>query len=63
MGKKILLVDDDDVLRDSLAEQLHLHDEFELTGVCNAKQGLDLLGKEDFDCVLLDFGLPDFRFP
>ena len=61
MGKKILLVDDDDVLRDSLAEQLHLHDEFELTGVCNAKQGLDLLGKEDFDCVLLDFGLPDLH--
>ena len=43
MGKKILLVDDDDALRDSLAEQLQLHNEFELTGVGTAEQGLDLL--------------------
>ena len=61
MGKKILLVDDDEVLCESLAEQLQLHDEFELTGVGTAKQGLDLLGKEDFDCILLDFGLPDLH--
>ena len=61
MGKKILLVDDDEVLRDSLAEQLQLHNEFELTGVSTAKQGLDLLGKEDFDCILLEFGSPDFH--
>ena len=61
MGKKILLVDDDDALRDSLAEQLQLHNEFELTGVGTAEQGLDLLGKEYFDCILLDVGSPDLH--
>jgi len=59
MGKKILLVDDDDALRDSLAEQLQLHEEFEPTGVGTAKDGLDLLETEYFDVILLDVGLPD----
>ena len=59
MGKKILLVDDDDALRDSLAEQLQLHEEFEPTGVGTAKDGLNLLETEYFDVILLDVGLPD----
>ena len=54
MGKKILLVDDDEALRESLAEQLQLHEEFE-----TAKEGLDRLVGEYFDVVLLDVGLPD----
>ena len=59
MGKKILLVDDDESLRDSLAEQLELHEEFEPKGAGTAKEGLDLLEKECFDVILLDVGLPD----
>ena len=59
MGKKILLADDDDALRDSLAEQLQLHEEFESTGVGTAKDGLNLLENEYFDVILLDVGLPD----
>ena len=59
MGKKILLVDDDDALRDSLAEQLQLHEEFEPTGVGTAKDALNLLETEYFDVILLDVGLPD----
>jgi DNA-binding response OmpR family regulator len=59
MGKKILLVDDDEALRESLAEQLQLHEEFEPTGVGTAKEGLDRLVGEYFDVVLLDVGLPD----
>ena len=58
MGKKILLADDDDALRESLAEQLQLHEEFELTGVGTAKDGLNLLENEFFDVILLDVGLP-----
>lgn len=59
MGKKILLVDDDEALRESLAEQLELHEEFEPKGVGTAKEGLDLLNGEYFDVILLDVGLPD----
>jgi DNA-binding response OmpR family regulator len=59
MGKKILLVDDDDALRESLAEQLELHEEFEAKGVGTAKEGLDLVKDEYFDVILLDVGLPD----
>tara|TARA_B100000676_G_scaffold290665_1_gene324379 strand:+ start:519 stop:1196 length:678 start_codon:yes stop_codon:yes gene_type:complete len=61
MGKKILLVDDDDALCDSLMEQLQLHDEFELRVSGTVKEGLDLLEKEYFDCILLDVGLPDLN--
>ena len=59
MGKKILLVDDDDALRESLAEQLELHEEFEPKGVGTAKEGLDFVKDEYFDVILLDVGLPD----
>lgn len=59
MGKKVLLVDDDEALRDSLSEQLQLHEEFETAGVGTAKQALELLKTEYFDFVLLDVGLPD----
>ncbi len=59
-GKNILLVDDDDALRESLAEQLRLHEEFDIT---TAQTGTDALEKArtgHFDLVLLDIGLPDF---
>ena len=59
MGKKILLVDDDEVLRESLLEQFALHEEFELKGVGTAKEGLDLADGYYFDVILLDVGLPD----
>ena len=59
MGKKILLVDDDESLRDSLAEQLELHEEFEPKGAGTAKEGFGLLEEEYFDVILLDSGLPD----
>ena len=40
-ARKILIVDDDDELRDSLSEQLSLYDEFETSAVDNAAQGID----------------------
>ena len=57
--KKILLVDDDDVLRDSLAEQLELDGEFSCAAVATAEAGIAHARNNHVDLVLLDVGLPD----
>lgn len=59
MAKKVLLVDDDDDLRESLSEHLRLHDEFETVEAANGKDALAILKESNFDIVLLDVGLPD----
>jgi len=61
IGTKILLIDDDDVLRDSLAEQLEMQNEFEHKSVGSAREGLGLLNEEYFDLILLDVDLPDIN--
>ena len=58
-GKKILLVDDDEALRQSLSEQLRLHDEFSTVEAGNGGDALELTKQEYFDAILLDVGLPD----
>ncbi len=58
-GKKILLVDDDDSLRDSLSQQLRLYEEFLITEAATAAQALETVGGEYFDAIILDVGLPD----
>ena len=40
-ARKILIVDDDDDLRESLEEQLALYDEFELVSAPTAGKGLE----------------------
>ena len=58
-GKKILLVEDDEALRESLAEQLRLHEEFAMTVTGTGTEALELARKEHFDLLILDVGLPD----
>jgi DNA-binding response OmpR family regulator len=58
-GKKILLVDDDEVLRQSLEEQLQLHEEFVTASCANATDAIERTRSEYFDAILLDVGLPD----
>ncbi|MBO0332777.1 response regulator transcription factor [Sneathiella sp. CAU 1612] len=58
-GKKILLVDDDNALRETLAEQLDLHEEFLTHQAATACEALDKIKKSHFDLILLDVGLPD----
>ena len=57
--RKILIVDDDDGLRDSLIDQLALHDDFEALTAATAAAGLETLKREHVDLLLLDVGLPD----
>ena len=58
-GKKILLIDDDDALRQSLAEQLRLHEEFETKEANNGTDGMEMAKAEYYDAIVLDVGLPD----
>jgi DNA-binding response OmpR family regulator len=58
-GKRILIVDDDTDLRESLAEQLHLHEEFSVEAAETGSQGLENAKAEHFDAIMLDVGLPD----
>ena len=58
-ARTILLVDDDDELRESLSDQLALHDEFSILTAATAGQGIDIAKKERLDLILLDVGLPD----
>ena len=58
-ARKILIVDDDDALRQSLAEQLERDAEFAVTECDTATAALDAVKRERFDAMLLDVGLPD----
>ncbi|CFX09321.1 Transcriptional regulator [Candidatus Filomicrobium marinum] len=58
-ARKILIVDDDDDLRDSLRDQLSLHDEFEVSVAETAARGIEIAKFEHHDLVLFDVGLPD----
>ncbi len=56
---KVLLVDDDEALRESLSEQLRLHDDFITVEAGTGTEALNLAKGEHFDAILLDLGLPD----
>ena len=57
--RRILIVDDDPALRQSLAEQLERHGEFATVECDSASAALATIRREHFDAVLLDVGLPD----
>src|SRR5580658_2454943 len=56
---KILIVDGDNALRQSLAEQLQRDAEFTVIECETATMALDAVKRERFDAMLLDVGLPD----
>ncbi len=58
-SKRILLVDDDQQLRASLAEQLTMHEEFDVTESATGADAMDRAKNDGYDLVLLDIGLPD----
>ena len=57
--KTILLIDDDDDLREALVEQFALHEEFRTLDAATAGTGMSLAKEERADLVLLDVDLPD----
>ena len=57
--KKILLVDDDDDLRDALSEQLLLTEDFDVFEAGNGADAKTRAAEALYDLVILDVGLPD----
>jgi len=57
--KKILIIDDDDMLRETLKEQFSLHDEFAISDVATATAGVKVAKADQADLVILDVNLPD----
>ena len=58
-GRNILLVEDYEALRESLVEQLKLHEEFETHAVSSCADALAQIKEQHFDLLILDVGLPD----
>ncbi len=58
-GRKVLLVDDDNDLRESLAEQLVLVEDYEVHQAETASLGLKFLEDNSMDLLIFDVGLPD----
>lgn len=58
-ARRILVVDDDEELREPLREQLALYDEFDVSTVDNATKALETCKTDRVDLVILDVNLPD----
>lgn len=56
---KILLIDDDDDLREALAEQIMLSTEFATETAATAQEGITKAQVQDIYLILLDIDLPD----
>ncbi len=57
--KTILIIDDDDDLREALAEQLALHEAFRPVQAATATEGVRMGREVRADLILLDVDLPD----
>ena len=60
-ARKILIVDDDTDLRDTLVEQLSLHEEFEASAVDTGAKGASAAKTNSPDLVLMDVGSAGYR--
>ena len=57
--KKILLVDDDDDLREALSEQLIMTEDFDVFEAANGTEAMTKAKEALYDLIILDVGLPD----
>lgn len=58
-SRHILLVEDDEALRDALIEQLSLYEEFDVSTEANAAKGIAAARAKRVDLMIMDVGLPD----
>ena len=57
--KSLLLVDDDDALREALRDQFQLHEDFVIQEAVSGAAALEIAKGSNHDLLLLDVGLPD----
>ncbi|MGR3575447.1 MAG: response regulator transcription factor, partial [Sagittula sp.] len=57
--RNILLVDDDEDLREALAEQLIMTEDFEVFEADSAATAMSRVKEQVYDLIILDVGLPD----
>lgn len=58
-ARTILLIDDDNDLRETLREQLALYEEFTILDEPNATRGMQTARSQTIDLLIADVGLPD----
>ncbi|MCO6188105.1 response regulator transcription factor [Rhizobium sp. L1K21] len=58
-ARTILLVDDDNDLRETLVEQFNLYDEFSVLEESTASKGIQTAKSQQIDMLIMDVGLPD----
>ena len=59
--QKILLVDDDEDVREALSEQFVMTEEFDVFEAESGTGALEKIGQDIYDLVILDVGLPDIN--
>ena len=57
--KKILLINDDEDLREALSEQLLMTEDFDVYEGSNGAEALQKVKQQSYDLLVLDVGLPD----
>jgi len=57
--KKVLLIDDDEDLREALSEQLLMTEDFDVHEGNSGAAALEKVKQQSYDLVVLDVGLPD----
>ncbi|QFU14985.1 response regulator transcription factor [Microvirga thermotolerans] len=58
-ASRLLVVDDDQDLRDALVEQLGLYEEFQVATAASAAEAMQAVKNGRVDLVIMDVGLPD----
>src|SRR4051794_32067436 len=58
-ARRLLVVDDDQDLRDTLTEQLALYDEFEILSADTAASAINQAKADRIDLAIVDVALPD----
>jgi len=57
--KKVLLIDDDEDLREALSEQLLMTEDFDVHEGASGAEALEKVKQLSYDLLVLDVGLPD----